>query len=165
MRKQFICLVALIGVLCLFLSGCIMVIPDKDSVGESKTFEKDGFSILLTDRFGEQESELGFDAYYVSDFCGVMVLKEAFSLEEGLEDRTLEQYTQNVMENNGHSDLEMQNKDGLYFYRYTRNNRCGYSFSYKGSDAFWIVQFVCNASDEAALKDFFLLCAASVTVE
>ena len=45
--------------------------------------------LTLTDRFSEQESEQGFDPYYMSDFCGVVVLKEEFSLEEGLAERPL----------------------------------------------------------------------------
>jgi hypothetical protein len=37
----------------------------------------------------QKESEVGFDAYYVSNFCGVVVLKEEFTLEESLAARSL----------------------------------------------------------------------------
>ena len=56
-----------------------MIMPDNDTIGQPKIFEKDGIKLLLTDRFIEKESELGFYAYYVSNFCGVVVLKEEFS--------------------------------------------------------------------------------------
>ena len=143
----------------------VMVIPDNDAIGEPQMFEKDGSKLLLTDRFIEKESELGFYAYYVSNFCGVVVLKEDFSLEEGLEDRSLEEYIGNVIANNGHIDIKPQNKDGLWFYVRDRDGTRSYSYSYKGSNAFWIVQFLCMTSDAPKLGDLFYLWANSVEVE
>lgn len=152
----------------LLLCGClppVMIIPDNDSIGEPQTFEKDGIKLTLTDRFVEKESERGFDAYYVSNFCGVVVLKEEFTLEEGLADRSLEEYITNVITNNGHTDIKPQNKDGLWFYvKESGNTRC-YSYCFKGSEAFWIVQYLCMTSDAPVLEDMFILWAQSVEVE
>ena len=100
----------------LLFSGCmqVMVIPDNDSIGNSKTFECDGIKLQLTDRFVEEKSLRGFDAYYVANFAGVMVLIEEFTLEEGLSERTLEQYVKNVIGKNGHTDVEAQYHDELW---------------------------------------------------
>ena len=72
MKKLFVLPILLS--LALLLSGClgVMMIPDADSIGESKTFESDGITLLLTDRFKEEKQD-GVDAYYVSDFCAVVL--------------------------------------------------------------------------------------------
>ena len=167
MKKLFVVLSLLLSCSLLFC-GCfpeIMVIPDNDSFGESKIFEKEGIKLTLTDKFIEKESELGFYAYYVSDFCGVVVLKEEFSLEEGLADRSLEEYIGNVITNNGHTDIKPQNKDDLWFYVRDSGETRSYSYSFKGSNAFWIVQYLCVSSDANKLEDLFFLWANSVDVE
>ena len=174
-------------ILCLLLSACFSTPKDTTnasaprggldvveeinpdgSLGKSKTFTGDGFTITLTDLFREQESETGFDAYYNSPFCGVMVLKEPFSLEEGLKDKTLTEYVESVIKNNGH-DTQPQEKDGLVYYRYSNPipdyDMSGYSYSYKGSDAFYIFQFMCLTSDADDLADTIHTFAKSVTVD
>ena len=82
--KKIVLLTALLLSISFLLCGClpdIMFIPDESSIGQAKKFEKDVFSILLTDKFTEEESQMGFDAYFVADFCGVVVLREEFTLE------------------------------------------------------------------------------------
>lgn len=167
MKKTVLFVVLMLLVSCL-LCGCflnIMVVPDSDSIGEPQTFEKDGFAILLTDKFKEQTSQLGFDAYYVTDFCGVVVLREEFTLEEGLAERSLEEYITNVIANNGYTDIAPQNRDGLWFYESISSSSYSRSYCYKGSDSFWIVQFLCSPSDVDALDDVFYLWAQSVEVK
>lgn len=166
-RSPLSTLSALLLLIAIVLSGCVIVIPDSDSIGESKTFQKDGITLLLTDRFVELESQSGFDAYYASDFCGVLVLKEEFALEEGLEEKPLSEYIKGVIENNGHTDVKPKNKDGLWFYvtdKDAEDTRV-YSYSYKGSDAFYIVQFVCYLADAKMLEDVIHLWAQAVEVE
>ena len=97
--KKIVLLTALLLSISFLLCGClpdIMFIPNNDSIGEPKKFENDGFAITLTDKFKEQTSEMGFDAYFVTDFCGVVVLREEFTLEEGLAEMSLEKYITNV---------------------------------------------------------------------
>ena len=166
--KKLLTIISLLLCCCLLLCGCfpgVMVIPDNDSIGEPKTFEKDGIKLTLTENFIEKESELGFYAYYVTNFCGVVVLKEDFSLEEGLADRTLEEYVGSVIANNGHTGVEPQNQDDLWYYVRDKDGTRSYSYSYKGSDAFWIVQFICMTSDAPQLEDLFYLWANCVEVE
>ena len=166
--KKVCVIVTLLLSCCFLLCGCfpkIMLIPDNDTVGEPRFFEKDGIKLMLTEKFIEKESELGFYAYYVSNFCGVVVLKEDFSLEEGMADCSLEEYIGNVIANNGHTDIQPQNRDDLWFYVRDKNGTRSYSYSYKGSNAFWIVQFLCKTSDAPKLEDLFYLWANSVEVE
>ena len=167
--KKIISLTTLLilSVSCL-LCGCffndVMVIPDNAFIGEPKNFEKDGFLITLTDKFEEEQSQRGFDAYYVADFCGVVVLKEEFTLEEGLAEQTLENYINDVINANGHTGIKPQQKNGLWFYENLTTKSYVRSYSYKGSDSFWIVQFICNRSDVSKPSDIFYLWAESVEV-
>ena len=166
--KKIVLLTALLLSISFLLCGClpdIMFIPDESSIGQAKKFEKDVFSILLTDKFTEEESQMGFDAYFVADFCGVVVLREEFTLEEGLAEMSLEKYITNVIANNGYTDIAPQTKDGLWFYERTSTTSYAQSFCYKGSDSFWIVQFLCNPSDTELLGDTFYLWAQSVEVK
>ncbi|MBQ9784652.1 MAG: hypothetical protein IJW29_04040 [Clostridia bacterium] len=166
MKKTALLAVLFLLISCL-LCGCldVAIIPDEDSIGKSKAFEKAGFSITLTDKFTEEQSQLGFDAYYVADFCGVVVLKEEFTLEEGLADKSLESYINGVIQNNGHTGVVPRHKDGLWFYERTSHSSYSQSYCYKGSDAFWIVQFICNPSDAQIYKDTFYLWAQSVEIQ
>ncbi|MBQ9781121.1 MAG: hypothetical protein IJW00_09280 [Clostridia bacterium] len=156
--------IPLLLALCLTLNSCFLFLamPQKEPVrvelsdiGVAKTFEKAGITLKLTDKFTETESEMGFDAYYTSEFCGVVVLKEAFTLEEGLAERPLEQYIKNVIKNNGYTNIEPQQRDGLWYYVNYNNSsyRCVYSYVYKGTDAFYIVQYIVNSEDEDTLKE------------
>lgn len=148
--------------------GCVprvMVVPDNASIGEPRTFEKDGITLTLTDRFVEKESELGFYGYYVSDFCGVVVMKEDFSLEEGMAALSPEEYTANVIANNGYTGVKPQSRDGLWFYEGGSGSTRNYSYIFKGSDAFWIVQYLCMSADAPAFEDLFFLWASGVEVE
>ena len=142
----------------------IMILPDKASIGRSKVFTGDGFSITLTDQFTEKESELGFDAYYSAPFCGVMVLIEPFTPENGLEEESLVEYVSNVIESNGH-DAHPLETEGLIYYRYERDGYAGVSYSFKGNDAFYVFQFVCRNEDMQHYASLFYFFAESVTVD
>ena len=166
--KKLLSFLSLLLIAGMLFSGClpeIMVIPDNDTLGEPKFFEKDGIRLLLSDKLVETPSQMGFDAYYSSNFCGVVVLKEEFSLEEGLADRSLEDYVRNVIANNGHTDIEPQTRDGLWFYVRDSGATRSYSYSFKGSNAFWVVQYLCRPSDAKLLEDVFFLWASAVEVE
>lgn len=162
---------ALILLICITVPGCkllglekhSLVAPDEDSMGESKTFSGDGYSVTLTDQFVEKDSQMGFDGYYVSEYCGVMVLVEPFSLEEGLEDESIAEYIQNVIHNNG-QDAAPEEKDGLTYYKYYRGGNVGWNFAYKGSDAFYLVQFICVEAHESKLSNAVFTFAESVAV-
>ena len=166
MKKIFL-LVTLLTLIPCLLCSCItnmLILPDPDDLGEAKLFQKEGFQITLTDAFEEEKSQRGFDAYYVANFCGVCVLKEDFSLKEGFAEESIDEYIKGVIKNNKHIGVEPQTKDGLCFYEFSKDGRCIISYSYKGSNAFWIVQFICNQKDKDTLTDTFFLWAKSVKV-
>ena len=166
--KKHTCLFSLVILFCLVLSGCFwktMILPNNDTIGEPKTFQKDGITLVLTDKFKETKSQMGFDAYYTSDFCGVVVLKESFSLKAGLSNESIEEYIGDVIKNNGHTNVKAQNRDGLWFYESVNNGTKVYSYSFKGSDAFWIVQYICRISDSEKLEDQIFLWAKSIRIE
>ena len=145
-----------------------MFVLDESSIGKSKVFRRDGFTITLTDLFREQKSEMGFYVYYNSPFCGVMILKEPFSMQEGLEDESLVEYVEHVIRNNGH-DTHPIETDGLIYYRFSNPypdfSTSGTSYCFKGSDAFYIFQFICLETDAERLADTIFFFAKSVTVE
>ena len=168
--KRTVALILLL-MLCLPAAGCFSglekhtsVAPDANTIGANKVFTGDGYSITLTNRFEEKKSSQGFDGYYVADFCGVMVKKVPFSLAEYLEGETISEYMRSVADNNGH-DSPIIEEDGLACFRYYRGGNAGWEFGYKGSDAFYLVQFVCREDHEEALADFVLKAAGSVIVD
>ncbi len=156
-------IIPLLLALCLALNSCFLVLSNPieptpvtlEDLGNPKTFVKAGITLQLTDKFKEEQSERGFDAYYTSDFCGVVVQKESFTLEEGLAERPLDEYIRSVIKSTGHESIEPQNRDGLWYYvNYNNSNyRCVYAYVYKGSDAFYVVQYIMNNIDEDTLKN------------
>ncbi len=176
MKKTIIPLIILIVICCASMTACwplggifnsdnYELHGSPDEIGEPKDFSKNGFKITLTDKFTEEKSKAGFDPYYVSLFCGVCVLKEEFTEENGLADLSLEQYINDVISNNGHTDIQPQTKGGLWYYVKDDATRRDYSYSYKGTDAFWVVQFICETRYVSVLEDTIQAFAESVEVE
>lgn len=166
--KKIISFVLLLSLLSVSLCSCfskMIILPSKNEIGETKTFTKDKITLTLTDKFEEKDSELGFYAYYSSSFCGVTVTKEDFTLEEGLAEKALLDYAKGVMDNNGHSGEPFE-KDGLIYYKYVRQDTgtCGYAYCYKGSNEFYIVQFLISSANESKLSDQIFFWAKSVKV-
>ena len=137
--------------------------PDADSMGTNKTFSGDGYSLVLTDRFEEKNSSVGFDGYYVSSFCGVMVQKVPFTDEwaQGMNSTRdfLEGYINDENENSS-----IMEEDDLTYYRYYNNGRAYWNFGFKGENDFYSVQFVCDKRNEESLNDSVFAFAKSVNV-
>lgn len=113
---------------------------------EPKTFSADGMTITLTDAFQKTDID-GFTVTYDSSEVAVFCLKEPFSLMDGLENYTLEQYAELVVQANGLSLSDVENVDGIprFTYSYTNPDTGDayrfFTYLYKSSDAFWMVQF------------------------
>ena len=111
-----------------------------------KTFVSGGMSVTLTEAFKATEAE-GFTLAYESGNVAVLALKEEFSLVEGFEDYTVEEYTDLVIEASGVDPVKRETGDGLNHFVYTatisssQNTYVYYSYTYKAHDAFWVVQF------------------------
>ena len=154
-------IIPLLLALCLTLNSCFllqMIGPppsDLSDLGEPKTFEKAGITLTLTDKFSETESELGFDAYYTAVFCGVAVDKNLFTEVEGSAEQSNEEFIRYFLASIGRSDIEPQERDGLWYYvKYEENSyRCVHAYVYRGGDAFYLVQYIMNIIDEVDLQD------------
>lgn len=141
--KKLIAIVTLVCMVMAFAVGCDSV---KDILKPAeKTFTKSGMSITLTEEFGEKEY-VSYTAVYESPKVAVYTLKEETSLF-GDANYTLEQYTKMVISANGLT-VDAQNKDGLTYFEFDKElngkNFHYFAFTYKGEDAFWLVQFACT---------------------
>ncbi|MCH5197784.1 MAG: hypothetical protein J1E34_02655 [Oscillospiraceae bacterium] len=135
---------------------------------QPKTFSSDGISITLTDEF--RKSNLGnFTVTFDSKDVAVFALEESFSLVEGFEEYTLEQYADLVIEANGLDSSEIKTSDGLTYFEYeftntqTKETYRYFSFVYKTNDAFWMVQFA--TIDENAEEYFAQITQWAKSVE
>lgn len=113
---------------------------------EAKTFFSDGMTIELTDEFKKTDVE-NYTVVFDSKNVAIFVLQEEFSLMDGFENYTLEQYADLIIETNNLSSAEIKTIDGLihFEHRYTdteTNDTYQYfSYVYKTDDAFWLIQF------------------------
>lgn len=126
---------------------------------EPKVFSENGMSITLTNEFKQVQMQ-NYTNCYDSAKVAVFALKEDFTLADGFENYTLEQYGNLVLQNNNLSSSELKNIDGLTGFEYeftnpdTKDTYKYFSFVYKSNDAFWLVQFATLTEnvDEYSLK-------------
>ncbi len=158
MKKKLITLVIGVVACVCALAGC---------GATEKTFEKAGMRITLTSAFYEQE-HIAQTATYVSSSAIVVATKESFTLLAGLEDYTLEDYTDlTISANNLTSDKNYrENKDYIYFtYERVVDGKDFFylATTHKSPDAFWLIQFACNVSDKESKTETFLKWADTIT--
>lgn len=133
-----------------------------------KQFTVDNMQITLTSEF-ETESYQGLDEVFVSNTAIVLVLKEEFALLEGLEDYTLQQYGELVIENNGLTGTsELEEIEGLLYFDYENNNIdniTNYYFAtiFKSDEAFWLIQFAVPAEEAESSLPQFIEWAKTIT--
>lgn len=157
MKKRYIALAMMICVIAVALCGCFE---------SDKEFSKAGMTITLTSNFVEKE-HVSQTAYYESTTSIVTVLKESFSSVSGFKDYTLEQYTDAVLKANG-LKAEITKYDDKEYYSFTyEKNINGKDFYYfattfKGPDAFWLIQFACTTSNKDRFQANFVKWADSV---
>ncbi len=137
---------------------------------QEKQFSKSGLTITLTDEFSENDSST-MTALYSSQEYVVAVLKEEFTLLEqaGIAtDISETEYAQIVLTNNS-IEGSPTTEDGLVTISYEMEAN-GKNMSYwgvakKGSDAFWLVQFVCESDIFEESKPQFVEWAQTITIE
>lgn len=157
--KKFLSLL-LAAVMLFGLTSCMKATP--------KDFTCEGMTVTLTNRFKEANYE-GYTVCYQSSDMIVIVLKESFSLQAGLDQMTVEEYANLVRQaNTSKSPSELTKHENFYSMEYTfLNEQENQTYSYfttmfKGTDAFWMIQFASKEEDYAAHKDTFLEFANSV---
>lgn len=132
-------------------------------------FSVAGMTITLTNQFEEQHYD-GFTQCYESDAVAILTLKEEFSLMEGLEDYTVEDYGRLVLASNSMDEELLKQENGVWYFAYTAEGGDGDTYYYcatlhKSGDAFWMIQFATPVSNESKLHDQFIDWAAGVTFE
>lgn len=138
-----ITLVAVIG----FVIGFLLTSGAFASEPEEKVFIDEGLYIVLDDSFTKTNAE-DFTLFYVSDDSAVIALREDFEATPQLKGLSLDEYAQLVIDVNNLTDSEVKTTDdGLVYYEYdsliseTNEKYKYYSFVYKSTDCFWLVQF------------------------
>ncbi|MBQ8403169.1 MAG: hypothetical protein IJX55_01935 [Clostridia bacterium] len=136
------------------------------SLSKDKTFASDGMSITLTGGFREVEYE-GFTVCYDSSKVAVFALKEEFSLVSGLEDYTVREYGEAVIDGNNFSS-SLKNDGGLTYFEYNGTNDIVYNyyaFVFKTDDAFWLIQFATPESEAAEYEAKIFEWAKTITFD
>lgn len=158
-------------IIALFLSLALLLSFSSCFEATPKKFSKEGITLTLSTAFRETAYE-GYTVCYDSPEVAVFVLKEPFSLAEGFEDLTLEQYAELVHQNNASkSPAEIAVLDGITtmeysFFNESKNTTFKYfATMFKGPDAFWLVQFACAEDNYEENKDSFLTWAKSVSFD
>ena len=130
---------------------------------KSKEFSDSGMTITLTDEF-EKTEIANFTAAYASDDVIIFALKEDFTLAEGLEELSLEEYAEIVMEANAIDSASIKNDGGITYFDYvfynteTKQTFKYYTYVFKTHDSFWVVQFATfedsHEKYESQIKDW-----------
>ena len=142
---------------------------------KTKTYEKDDFSIVMSDNFHENTTDFrdDFTYYFESAMSMAAVIKEEFSLFEEAgytpEAITLTQYAELVILTGGLEESKVKEEDGLTYFTYLYED-AGITyyymvFVYKGSDAFWTVNLACVEGQKEDFIPRFKEWAASVQVD
>lgn len=134
-----------------------------------KTFSDSGLQITLTDSFRKVKVD-GYDVCFENRDAAVLCLKEPFTLMEGLEDYSLQDYGELVISNNkfDHSVTLQKDNDRTYF-TFTSNVDGDvyyyYAVVFKSTDAFWLLQFSTLEEKADEYRDLFVQWGNSVTFE
>ncbi len=167
MKKYFkICSVCLLIALTLFLFGGCGEAKPKDFTCSA------GLTITLTDKFYEG-SKIAYTMYAESSDVLFVAQKESFENLQSIgidENSTLMQYARAVISSNTLLNITPQEdeENNLTYFDYEKTSE-GRTFHYyavvaKGSDAFWLCQFICEARNTSSLKPTLVKYAKSITV-
>ena len=164
-------LVLIVSLILGFAIGFAIPLLSKSGDAEPKIFSSHGMSITLPGDFKETDIS-GYTQCYDGGKAAILTLKEDFTLAEGFGDLTLEEYGALVLQSNAQrTPSALQNTDGILWFDYTFTNPENgvtyyyYTTMYKGSDAFWMVQFFTEASLSDIYTPLFQQWAQSVTFE
>ncbi len=144
-----------------FLSEDVFTGANKD-----KVFTHGELSITLTNGFRETEYE-GFEVCYDSLNVAVMVLKEGFADYEGLEELSVEEYGELMIEYHELEDTLKLREDGA-FLSYTDSAE-GVEYFYqayifKSDEAFWTVTFATDSTNAQKYSEKIEAWASTVSV-
>ena len=167
-RKGFVilCAAIIVGAVLGFAAGSGLFSGRKV---EPKVFADNGMQVTLTNEFKSVKMQ-NYTNCYDSAKVAVFALKEAFTLADGFENYTLEQYGNLVLQNNNLS-VQLKNVDGLTGFEYeftnpeTKDTYKYFSFVFKSDDAFWLVQFATLTENADAYNAKIVQWAKTVSFE
>lgn len=159
--------VLIVTVIVAVIVGRLVASGTTKAVMESaKTFSNSDFSITLPRKFSEESLE-GYDYCFDSGDAAVLALKEAFSEAPGSEELSVEEYCGLLMKSAGLNTKNLQSDEGLVWFTYDASDSEGTTYTYfttayKASDAFWMVQFICEKDEFENLCGDFVTWADSI---
>ena len=166
MKRTFtaiVCTLLLVAV----LAGCGSSNPFDAS---AKTFSDEGMTITLTDDFSKRSVD-GYTVCYTTDTALVVALHETKDqFAAGVEDITLEQYAELLMQANSDKDPvagdDIDGNPTLLYNYYNKDRDLEYRYLtvlYQADDGFWMVQFASEKDDFDTYEPSFVEAAKSVS--
>ena len=162
----------IVGILAGVAAGAVVsagLLSGGSASAQLQTFEAQGLQLSLTEDFTETNVD-GYTASYASQDAAVFLLRENFSLKEGVEALSLEEYGAMVLANNSFGQsTALRSEEGLtvFDYEFTGPNTGSTYYYYtvlcKGPDAFWVVQFSTLAENARENLSFFKYCAKQIS--
>lgn len=135
-----------------------------------REFNDAGMSITLTGKFRKQ-AHSGFTVSYISDDVIMFGAEEKFSLLAGLEDYTLREYAEAIIEGNDIKDCRVNVTDGLTWFEYkeyvtsSKTDFVYKAFVFKTDEAFWLIQFAASEEQMPEYSEDILQWAKSISFE
>ena len=166
--KKTIPLIVLTILVISLLAGCTPSVNSsitEYTVGSPKDFQKAGLTITLTDKFYEEESKQGFEAFFSAVFGAVCVEVENFSDKEELSSQSCEEHIRKVIENTGIAGIEAKCQDDLWFFDAYSGSSFIRTYCFKGAEAFYLVMFICEPEDNQNMHIYFHMWAQSIKLE
>ena len=165
--KKYLCLIICTALMIAF-SGCTTDLGD-----EEETYSSNGFSITMNNGFRKKDMQ-AVTYYLESRQVMFTALKESIAslADSGITaDSTLQEYMDVVVEANKLDGTAVQEGNGgnvLYLNHEGAANGKSYFYTVaavKGSDAFWLCNFICQTDIRSEYEPKFLDWAATIVVE
>ncbi len=157
-----------------FVEYAKSVTIDKSYEFEANEFSTDEFSFTATKAFCEvdQGNEKEYEGVYYAKDTSIFVLNESFSLFD--KETTLMEYASLVRDaNKSNSPSAIKTEDGITYIELkltysqsvgVKTDKCMVAM-FKGTEAFWMVQFSCEAYIYDEYKPYFVEWAKSINVK
>jgi hypothetical protein len=177
MKTRIVALLLVAAIACSAFAGCEGHQTDADDPTQGgtitfaeptyKSFYVDGMELKLPDRFQREDSNgnIGFfDGTYA-----VFLTREAFTVYPYLQDMSLEEYGNDILNASG-IDAALEVIDGLYCFEYeaysldktTKHNY--FAVLFKSNKACWVVQFAAPFWNASPMRSKFISWAKMIKI-
>ncbi len=120
---------------------------------DPKQFTCEEMQITLTEEYMKVPVD-GFDACFANEDIVVFVLREDFDLLDNMENYSLQEYGELLLDTNGLTETsEIKEVNGITYYEYEAENEeenCTYYYYatiFKSDEAFWVIQFAVQSEE------------------